>query len=45
MDKNIIIEAREENNAAASDMTKIKNHFSLIKIGALVPISTPPSTV
>ena len=36
MDKNIIIEAEEENSAIAFDMTKIKNHFSLRNIGTLV---------
>ena len=27
MDKNVTIEAEEENSATASDMTKIKNHL------------------
>ena len=45
MDKNIIIEAEEENSAIASDMTKIKNHFSLRNIGTPVLLFSPPGTV
>ena len=45
MDKNIIIEAEEENSATESDITKIKNHFFLRNVGTPVSLFCPPGRV
>ena len=45
MDKNVTIEAEEENSATASDMTKIKNHLFPRNKGTPVSLLGPPGRV
>ena len=45
MDKNIIIEAEEENSATESDITKIKNHLFPRNGETPVLLSCPPGGV